>query len=254
MRIYRYIPGGKEYTGLARHLHGQWWPDGIDLGEVMRMLLPKAAPWPHEGNRYVSWSSHFALPDFPAFALNVPVMSERAAAVLTEPGLIAKAVPMTVDGRLFFAIQPQSSDAFRPALSAGLSLPGGEAFHYYKRHFDTASIAGEFFGIRPFLPFTDLYITDRLMERVRAAGLTGLEYSELVWDDGPVEPVYQPVKRAQIPRFSIRRTLEYDLIANRCALWSYDADVVEEAIYGAVEEGRISFEYVQPATRAGSRS
>lgn len=225
---------------MMRTRHGQWWPDGLDLGPFMPRLFPQSGdPWSHAGNQFNQYPSEAPLPDFPAFALNVPIVSPRAADVLRRAALISDAVPLTVSGAPHFAIQPQrSQNVFRPASSSGLTLPGGEIFHYHRRDFETAG--------PEFEPFSELYITERVLDQADAAGLTGLEYYGLVFDDGPVEPVYPTVEQTAIPDLTVRRQLEYDLLYWRCSLWSYSKPQIEEAVKSAVARGVLSFDYVVP--------
>jgi hypothetical protein len=251
MKIYRYLPNAHEYAVVTMTLAGKWWPDGIDLGPVMQKLFPKGSgPWAHENNRYTKYPPELPLSDFPAFALNVPLVSERAAAVLACMGFISDPVPLTVSGQPFFAVQPQElPGVFDAANSRGLTLPGGEVFHYYQRSFDPSKVTAEFFVIPALQPFSDLYITERLLREVKALGLTGLEYVELVYDDGPVVPVYPPVERERITQYSYRRRLEWELLYWRGSLRFYDEDVIRDAIEKAVSDGMISFDYVQPSYR-----
>lgn len=244
MRIYRYVPNAKDYSPIAKRVYGQWWPDGVDVDPLWHELFPR-----QEGhdNHLVQVADHAALPDFPAFSLGLALISERAKLALER--LIPAAVPVMVSGKPFYAISPLRCDAFVPKDSSGLQLPGGETFFYTRRSFEPSKIAGEFFTLRAYEPFSDLYVTERLMDIVLQERLTGLEYAELVYADGPVEPVYPAVRRESIPEFTMRRTLEYDLIYQRCSLWCYSENEVQSAVYAAVAGGAISFDYVLPEYR-----
>lgn len=255
MKIYRFLPNARDYAAVTMTLAGKWWPDGIDLGGVMLKLFPKGpGPWPHEHNRYDKYPDELPLPDFPAFALNVPVLSERAAAALGCAGLVTDTVPMTVSGQPFFAVQPRVlPGVFDADKSRGLTLPGGEVFHYYLRSFDVSKVTAEFFVIPALQPFSELYVTERLLGAAEEAGLTGLEYVELVYDEeGPVVPVYPAVGREQITQFSYRRRMEWELLYWRGSFRCYDEDVIRDAIEGAVSAGIISFDYVRPDYKRGS--
>jgi hypothetical protein len=252
MKIYRFLPNAREYAAVTKTLAGKWWPDGLDLGVVMQQLFPKRTdPWPHEDNRYDKYPPELSLSDFPAFALNVPVLSERALAALTCVGLVSDAVPMTVSGQPFFAVQPRVlPGVFDEENSRGLALPGGEVFHYYLRSFDVSKVTAEFFVIPKLQPFSELYITERLLGAAKAAGLTGLEYVELVYDEGgPVVPVYPAVARERITQYSYRRRLEWELLFWRAEFSCYDEAAIRDAVEGAVSAGLISFDYVRPDYR-----
>jgi hypothetical protein len=252
MKLYRFIPNTRDYRSLSRHLIGRWWPDGIDLGEFIDELYPRPADgtWPHEGNRFESGPEGKALSDFPALALNVPLLSERAAGALRGLSGLELAAELTIDGQRFFGAQPRPSPgAFREAASSGLAMPNGEVFFYYRRSFDVAKIEAEFFQTDALDPFSDLYVTDRLVSAATAAGLTGLEYLELVFDEeGPVVPRY--------PRRDVgdlwmvppgRGKMEYFLIEWRCTMGAYDQGEIRDAFLRAVAEGYIAVEDMRPA-------
>ncbi|HWS90094.1 MAG TPA: hypothetical protein VN282_24205 [Pyrinomonadaceae bacterium] len=252
MKIYRFLPNARDYGVVTKTLAGRWWPDGIEMGRKMRELFPKLTDaWPHEGNRYDHDPEEVPLSDFPAFALNVPVVSRRAAEVLKRARLVSEFVPMTVSGEPFFAVQPQIlPDVFDAERSRGLTFPNGEVFHYYLRSFDTSKVAAEFFAIPELQPFSDLYVTERLLREAEAAGLTGLEYVELVYDeDGPFVPVYPAEARARADEFTYRRRLEWELLYWRGSLRWYDEEVIDEAIGRALAAGLVSYVYVRPEYR-----
>jgi hypothetical protein len=256
MQIFRFIPNAYNYPLIIRTLSGQWWPEGVDLGRFMNYLCPKSFgdyPWAHEGNCYLHEPSELELSDFPAFALHLPVISPYAADVLTSSGLISTPVPMTVSGRPFFAVQPALTllepnlpQPFVAEDSKGLAMSGGEIFHYYSRTFDVSRITKDFFTIPEFEPYSDLYITERLVDIAKAAGLTGLEYLELVYDNGPLEPRYPTIDRSAIPSFTARRKLESELMEGRCSMLLYDTLATRDAVDSAVCSGYASFEYLQP--------
>lgn len=253
MKIYRFIPNAGEYRYLPRSLVGKWWPDGIDLGKAADKLYPKVLgdrpyPWPHEGNRFTSASEGRVLPDFPALSLNVPILSERAVSALSALGTVDTPAELTIDARRFFAAQPRRiPGVFREEASTGLAMPNGEIFFYDRRSFDVSKVDAEFFMIDALRPFSDLYVTDRLVTAAAAAGLTGLEYLELVFDEGgPVVPRYPRRDLAEIPEFTGRRELEYYLIDWRCSIWGYDDREIKDAVSAAVSQGSLSLEYVKP--------
>jgi hypothetical protein len=252
MKIYRFLPNARHYAVVTKTLVGQWWPDGIELGGVMRQLFPKGpGRWPHVNNCYNQYPPELPLSDFPAFALNVPVLSERALAALTSARLVSDAVPMTVSGLPFFALQPRVlPDVFDEGNSRGLTLSDGEVFHYYRRSFDVSKVTAEFFVIPKLQPFSDVYVTEQLLGAAEEAGLTGLEYAELVYDEGgPVVPVYPSVAREQIQQYTFRRRLEWELLYGRASFRCYEDEEIRDAVEGAVSAGLISFEYNRPDYR-----
>jgi hypothetical protein len=241
MKIYRFVPNGRDYAPITRPVVGRFWPDGIDMGPVFPDIYPDAHGSPR-GYR-LSWPGA-PMSDFPAFALNLPMISAHAARVL---GSLVKTVPTTVDDQPIFAVQPLlQGGGFVASASRALALPRGEPLLYTARAFDPAAVPGEFFTIAELSPFSDLYVTERLVDAARTAGLTGLECLELVWDDHPVEVRYPPVPREAIPRFTLRRDLEHELLKGRCDFGAYDSTTAEAAIDDAVVKGYVAFEFVEP--------
>ena len=243
MKIYRFVPVAAGRAVVTKTLAERWWPDGINFGTGMARMLPKGPQWAHLGNRYRQYPEDQPLPDFPAFAFNVPLLSQKAAAILRSAGLVDELVLVHVADKPFFAVQYRKlPDVFRPDSSEGLALPRGEIFHFYRRDFDESKATAEFFSLPVFGPFTDLYFTERLLAVSQEAGLTGLESCELVYDNGPVTVRYPKVDRALLPDGTLRRRLEWELLYWRAAVLDYDESVIRDAIENAAAEGWISFD------------
>jgi hypothetical protein len=124
-------------------------------------------------------------------------------------------------------------------------MPRGEVYLYHARVFEPDRIPGEFFTIPQFEPFSELYVTERLVELARSQGLTGLEYLELVFDDGPIVPHYPPAP----PTSSFRAELELELIRGRCDLMSYSSTEIDAAFEAAVSAGYLARDFVAPEYR-----
>ncbi len=243
MKIYRFVPQTLGYASIPKTVAGRWWPDGIEMGRAMNRIFPKTSPAAHENNVYHRYPAHLQLTDFPAFALNLPIVSERAAGVLQSAGLANELVPLTVSDVPYFAVQPtKQPEAFLAESSEGLTLPGGDVFHYYRRNFDPAKVNGEFFPLAVLGPYSDLYVTERLVSVAREAGLTGLDSVELVYDDGPLTVRYPPSKRPQISQIGARRSLEWELLYWRCFLWNHDDAIIRNVIERAAVDCWISLE------------
>lgn len=265
MKIWRFVPNARDY-GTLMHAHScRWWPQGIDLGRLMEAEFPKthgSGTWAHEGNRYRRMPPDRPLGDFPALALQVPILSPRAADLLHDAGLILPPVPVSVAQEPCYAVQPLMTSvmpglprAFVPERSRAIDLLGdGLVPLYLERAFDTSCIPGEFFTIPELEPYSDLYVTERLVALARSAGLTGLEFLELVYDDGPVPLRYAPVSRGEIPEIDSRRTLESELLTGRCALYVLDEPVCAEALIRAVCSGYLTFDWRLPLAARGSGS
>jgi len=255
MKIYRFLPDARHYGMLARPLQGPFWPRGIDLGAAIARLHP---PIDDDAAKEGCSSFRFepeAAPhsDFPALSLQVPIVSERALAALQSASLIGNAFPISASGIAYYAVQPVlSSRSPRGAslldarASRGLALPHGEIYHYFVRAFEPESIPGEFFTIPELEPYSELYVTQRFVDVVRAADLTGLDYVELVFDGGPVQPVYQAQASQAAEELSGRYRLEHDLLQHRCTFYGYTSSDAEAAIAAAVAAGHVCFEYVHP--------
>lgn len=243
MKIYRFVPTIAGHAVVPKTLVGRWWPDGIEMGTAMDHLFPKTSLSAHPDNVYHQFPIDSQLTDFPAFALNVPLISEKAAAVLRSAGVTNNFVPITIDGKPYFAVlYGRIPGIFRSESSEGLALPGGEVFHYYRRDFDTSKTTTEFFSLPVFGPFSDLYFTERLMDVVASAELSGLESSELVYDNGPLTVRYPPIDRTCLPQGTFRQRMESELLYWRCSLANYDAAVIQEALESAAADGWISFD------------
>ena len=255
MKIYRYIPDDAHYRYVPRNMVGlQWWPDGIDLGR-MQLFRPKSSreggTWAYEGNCFDAYPKELSLSDFPALTLNIPIVSARALEVLSSATTLGAATAMTVDEAPYFVVQPKViPGVFDTKGSTGLVMPEGQTFFYYRRVFDVSKVDSEFFMIKEQFPYSDLYITDRFVSAASAAGLTGTDYFELVFDEeGPVVPIY-PGETLPNIRDSLdwrgRLELEYFLIHRRCEDWVYDEDPIERATCDAVARGYVSSGYKKP--------
>jgi len=252
VKIYRFIPNGKEYTSIALK-NGQFWPDGIDFGEVIKMdfnddLLFGQQP---DHSKFERISADLPLPDFPAYDLQLPIVSAKALEILSsDKTLENRAVPITVTGETFYALQPimnieKASNPLVQKQSKGLTLASGEVYFYYSRMFDVKKIHGEFFAISDFKPYSDLYLTENLLERTVSAGLTGLEYVELVYDNGPVIPRYPKVNIDTIP-YTLRKEMEFTLISRRQMLYMYDWTDFQSRFQQAIADGYIPYEFMVP--------
>ena len=257
MKIWRFVPNARDYATLMHARTCRWWPDGIELGRLMDAEFPKThgrGTWVHEGNRYRRIPAERPLGDFPALAMQVPILSPRAADLLHAAGLIRSPVPVSVSGETCYAVQPLMVSvmpslprAFVPERSRSIALTGDDLVPLYvERAFDESCIPGEFFTIPELEPYSELYVTERFVALARGAGLTGLEYLELVYDDGPVPLRYKPVSRSEIPEIDSRRKLETELLSGRCLLYVFDEPTCEEAMIRAVCDGYLTFDWRRP--------
>lgn len=262
MKIWRFVPNARDYATLMHAHTCRWWPQGIDLGRLMEAELPKthgSGTWVHEGNRYQRIPSDRPLGDFPTLALQVPVLSPRAADLLHAAGLILPPVTVSVSDAICYAVQPLMTSvmpnlphAFVPERSKAIDLTGdGLVPLYLERTFDESCIPGEFFTIPELEPYSDLYVTERLVALARSANLTGLEFLELVYDDGPVPLRYAPVSRGEVPEIGSRRKLESELLTGRCLLYVIDEPACEEALIRAVCNGYLTFDWRPPLAPRG---
>jgi hypothetical protein len=259
VKIYRFIPNGRDYPSIAHTVGEQWWPEGVDMGSL-GAFLPRAtfgSVPPFEGPCFLGHDPEAPLSDFPSLSLQLPILSPRAARVLAEAKLIEPPVPMTVSGIPCFAVQPLLTQvkpelprAFVADSSRSLTMPNGEVLLYYSRSFDLDKVPGEFFTIPELEPFSDLYVTDRLLEVAHAERLTGLEFVELVFDDGPIEARYPTPRRTGRPCIHTPRAeLEWELLEARCDPMLYPRLQIEEAVFTAVREGYVTFDFIEPEYR-----
>jgi hypothetical protein len=262
MKIWRFVPNARDYAALMHTRTCRWWPEGIDLGGLMEAEYPKThggGTWAHEGNRYRRIPAGHPLSDFPALTMQVPILSPRAAELLHNLGLISTPIPLWVSGEEHYAVQPLMLSvmpdlprAFVPEQSKAVRLPGSDAaLLFVERAFDESRVPGEFFTIPELEPYSDLYVTERFVARAREAGLAGLEYLELVYDERPVPLRYAPVSRAEIPEIDSRRKLEWELLAGRCLLYVFDEPTCEDAIIQAVCNGQVTFDWRHPIAIRG---
>ena len=245
MRIYRFTPQLAGFAHPARSLAGRWWPPGVDLGPVMETLHDLSA-WgchPHASGHYPLSPQELEPSDFPVLSWQVPVVSERAAAVM-DGDLRARLRPVTIGRARCYAVQPLLASQHQPSPflaqeSTGIRLPRGETVHFHTRVFDPARVRGEFFTIPDHEPYAETYVTGDLVDRARDAGLTGLEGLELVFDDGPVPPAGVAGSR-DVPEHGERRELEWELFQGRGAWWSYLDSELREVFDGAVAAGLLT--------------
>jgi hypothetical protein len=257
MRIYRFTPTTSGFAHPWRSVAGRWWPPGIELGPAMDQLHDMSS-WgvrPHADGRYDRSPEEQATSDFPVLSLQVPVVSERAAEKLGfHPersldgdwlDLAGRLRPIWIGGDRFFAVQPLlaapgESNGFLPEASSGIALPGGEIVHYHTRAFEPDRLPGEFFTIPAHQPYAETYVTEALVDRALAAGLSGLERLELVFDGAPVAPGHTPPPPGSLERPRYRQELEWELFKGRGALWSYLDDELAAAFRRAVLEGLLA--------------
>jgi hypothetical protein len=207
---------------------------------------------PHADGRYDRSPEEQATSDFPVLSLQVPVVSERAAEKLGfHPersldgdwmDLAGRLRPMWIGGQRFFAVQPLLAargepTAFLPESSSGIALPNGEIVHYHTRAFEPDRLRGEFFTIPAHQPYAETYVTEGLVDRARAAGLSGLDDLELVFDGAPVPPRHAPPPPDALEGPGYRRDLEWELFKGRGALWSYLDEELAAAFRTAVLAG-----------------
>jgi hypothetical protein len=243
MKIYRFVPRIEGFAHPWRSVAGRWWPDGIELGSAMDQTYDMSSYGirPHADGRYDRSPEELATSDFPVLSLQVPVVSERAAERLAAE-LDGRLRPMWIGEERFFAVQPLLAvrgepHAFVPEASSGIQLPRGEVVHYHTRMFEPSRLRGEFFTIPAHEPYAETYVTEALVDRARAAGLTGLEDLELVFDDAPIPPRHTPPPAESLDRPRYRQELEWELFKGRGSMWSYLDDELSGAFRRAILDG-----------------
>lgn len=243
MKIYRFTPRIAGYAHPWRSVAGRWWPDGIELGPAMDGTHDMSS-WgirPHADARYDRSPEEMATSDFPVLSLQVPVVSERAAGVLAGD-LDGRLRPMWIGDQRYFAVQPLlaargETNGFVAEESSGIQLARGEIVHYHTRSFEPGRLRGELFTIPAHQPYAETYVTGGFVDRARAAGLSGLEDVELVFDDQPIAPRHAPPPAEALDRPSYRQELEWELFKGRGSMWSYLDDELRAAFRAAVLAG-----------------
>ncbi len=259
MKIYRFIPNGKDFRFIRMPdaVTGVIGPRGIllrgsefsaedfsvplsDADVSLRGVVETYETHPLYANRPLS--------DFPPLYLNVPIVSERAVSILRRidrcPDVL---VPVSVDGFRFFAIDVASEIVCDPDRSEWVAFPppcDDEPAFCYRRAFEISRVRGEFFGLGYWYGVSDCYITSIFVDEARRAGLTGLEYIELVYDEqGPVIPTYPVIER-------IERADRCKLFMERGNLserwWTVGKVDFQPVCEGLIKRGLISLEYTQP--------
>jgi hypothetical protein len=243
MKIYRFTPRIAGYAHPWRSVAGRWWPDGIELGPAMDQThdMSSYGIRPHADGRYDRSPEELATSDFPVLSLQVPVVSERAAEVLAAD-LAGRLRPIWIGEQRYLAVQPLlaargESNAFVPEASSGILLPRGEVVHYHTRTFEPSRVRGELFTIPAHQPYAETYVTGDFVDRARAAGLTGLEDLELVFDDAAIPPRHTPPPAGALDRPTYRQELEWELFKGRGSMWSYLDEELEGAFRAAVLAG-----------------
>lgn len=244
MKIFRFVPDVAGY-GHPWRSGGRWWPRSVELGEWMdyRSGFPDTGITPQLEGAYRA-DEHMPLSDFPLLSLQLPLLSTRAAESLAGLGLAERLRPVTINGAPFFAVQPLFTvrgqpEAFVAEASQGIRMHRGEIVHYHTLAFDSAHIPGELFTLGPHEPYSELYVTEAFVERVRTAGLTGLTHPELVYDGGPVAPRYRPPAHAHIDQQSWYAQETWQLFYERGSMLSYFEDELLDAFRQAQQAGHV---------------
>lgn len=254
MKIYRFVPHIEGHAHPWRGMHVRWWPQGIELGSLMEALyrMPVLGMRGYEDGRYDRSPEELAPSDFPVLSLQVPVVSERAAERLgfhPERGqdwgsLASRLRPIWIGDERFFAVQPLLSvrgepHPFVPEASSGVVMPRGEVLHYHTRMFEPSRLRGEFFTIPEHEPYAETFVTEAFVDRARAAGLTGLEDLELVFDGAPIPSHHPPppLEALDSPSPRYRQELEWELFKGRGSLCHYLDRELAEAFRRAVLDG-----------------
>ena len=256
MRIYRFVPDLAGYAHPWDTLEGWWWPHGIELGSWMQRThdLSALGIRPSSGH-YRRSPEELACSDFPALSLQLPILSERAAERLgahperagSWPELARRLHPLWIGEERLFAVQPLLSTrgaphAFLPTASEGVQLSRGDTVHYHTLAFDPGLVRGEFFTLPAHEPYAETYVTEAFVDRARAAGLTGIDHLQLVFDGRPIPPTFPPPPASALDAIqpSFRHTLEWSLFHGRGSFASYPEDELRAAFRAAVLAGLIS--------------
>jgi hypothetical protein len=189
MKIYRYVPDTVGFRTFLPGLGQRWWPDGITLPEPAPYLFPPEAPWQFAGNRFPGYPGFWPISDFPAYHLSLPAWSPRAAAALRGMTGVAEVAAVHFDGEPNVVARPGFlPEAIDVSRSHTVLLPGGEIVALQQRWFREDAIVHDVFWGGPFLPYPDVYLTERFVRTARDAGLTGTARFELVGRWAPVRP------------------------------------------------------------------
>jgi len=225
MKIYRFVPATDGYRFVESNRNARWWPTGMNLGRGTGHFSEHPSgkgPSLYEGNRYETddkrWPELELNPsDFPPFALNVPLLSQKAYEHLHKLEGLETMIDVWVDDEKHCAISP-------PVLHKTVNFPKSQYLqeseglwlYLVKRVFNEETINKHIFWTKELMPFSDVYLSEEFVRKAREAHLKGLEFLELVWDSGkPCLPRYTP--SAYNPnQMTSRCALESELVISRC--------------------------------------
>ena len=243
MKIYRYIPNTINHGVITKPIDQKWWPLGIDLGHQMDHLYEGLSDntSPNTLKHYPFDEHQLPLSDFPALALNLPLVSARAVEALKRHGVEGNYQQVEVGDQLFYAVQTYTNDELFDWDQSDSVNVGNIPLFFHKRVFNTDAITGEFFTL-PDFAFSDVYITEKLLQICEQEKLTGLEQVELVYgESGPVIPHYVQESEPNLQSLNPRAQLEMEIIEWRCSYYCVLKQEMDKFLVSISKKGYIDF-------------
>ncbi len=144
-------------------------------------MFSRPAIWQFEGNRFDGYPPFWPISDFPHYHLCLPAWSPRADAVLRDMVGIEESTTAFFSDQPFTVVRPTYlEDAIDFSRSQVVPLPSGTVVALKRRWFREEAVSGDIFWAGPFLPYPDVYLSDRFVQTAKTAGLTGIDRFEIV--------------------------------------------------------------------------
>lgn len=241
MKIYRYVPDGRQFRSMRVSYNDRFWPQGIDLGKRADQEFPRGltkAGWWLEGNQFRSYEATQPLADFVATTMNIVTVTERAVEAIG-----GKKVAVTTDGAPAFAIELPRLQGVIDLDASRAVVSDGQPLFWYHYKFRPEHITADAFWLEEAMPFSYVFLTERIVEKAHASGWTGLDYVELVWDGtAAVELAYPPVTHVR-QQTGYRYHLEESFVLARAAMVGQMTDEVHPILEQAMAKGRFPASY-----------
>ena len=241
MKIYRFVPDPRGYRTFLPGISQRWWPEGISMPEPAPKLFPRAQQWQFEGNRFGGYPTFWPISDFPHYHLCLPAWSPRAHQVLRDMIGIEESTNAYFSEHPFTVVRPTFlPDAVDLSRSRAVTLPSGAVLALKTRWFREDAVTADIFWAGPFLPYPDVYLSERFVQTATAAELTGIKLFKPVWDDG--RPIGPPGPPRQLDNEALdwpSLKIEFNLLFMRAELEGEMPEVSEACTLELAREGWI---------------
>lgn len=238
MKLYRYAPDSK-LRQFGVDDASAWWPRGVSMPSPVPAAFPHPEDWE---DRFVGYPRFLPIGDLPQHTLSHLAWSERAHQVLAGMSGIQASTTASFDGERLHVVQPVLlEEAIDVDHSETLKDQEGRPLALTRHVFRASQVDLDIFWAG-LMPFPEIYLSQRFVQACTAAELLGTEGLRLVWDNGPVGPLFTPPPTLDPMCLSLPGIeQEYRLLILRAqweALdWHGAIDTAQQATMRLVQEG-----------------